>query len=128
MPQAWISRPLPVRRRRRPIDGGASGAPAACLWAYELLAGRAIRRLGGRDPALPFRSREMRTRRKIVSRIGMTEICPVRVRDVGGVEPIAPFAEAGLVSAAHADGFVIIPEGSEGLPEGSAVTVHLSQP
>ncbi len=31
------------------------GAPAACLWAYEFFAGRAIRRLAGRDPALPFR-------------------------------------------------------------------------
>jgi molybdopterin molybdotransferase len=53
------------------------GAPAACLWSYELFAGRAIRRLGGRGAELPYRSREMITARKIVSAIGMTEICPV---------------------------------------------------
>jgi molybdopterin molybdotransferase len=103
------------------------GAPAACLWAYELFAGRAIRRLGGRNPALPFRSTEMLTNRKIVSRIGVTEICPVRCRDNRSVEPIASFAEAGLMSASRADGFVIIPDGSEGFPEGAAVTVYLQQ-
>src|SRR5580700_10950632 len=43
------------------------GAPAACLWSYELFAGRAIRRLGGRGPGFPYRSREMITARKIVS-------------------------------------------------------------
>ena len=55
------------------------GTPSACLWSYELFAGRAIRRLGGRDPALPYRARPMTTARKIVSSIGVTEICPVRM-------------------------------------------------
>jgi molybdopterin molybdotransferase len=55
------------------------GAPASCLWAYELFGGRAIRRLGGRAAELPYRSREMITARKIVSSLGMTEVCPVKV-------------------------------------------------
>jgi molybdopterin molybdotransferase len=101
------------------------GTPAACLWAYELLAGRAVRRLAGRSPELPFATRQMRLGRKIVSEIGMTEICPVRCGRDGAVEPLAPFAEAGLVAAAESDGFVIVPEGSEGYPEGAPVTVHL---
>jgi molybdopterin molybdotransferase len=54
------------------------GAPASCLWSYELFAGRAIRRLGGRGTELPYRSRQMITARKIVSSLGMAEICPVR--------------------------------------------------
>src|ERR1700731_3753106 len=33
------------------------GAPAACLWSYELFAGRAIRRLGGGGPGVPYPSR-----------------------------------------------------------------------
>ena len=53
-------------------------APAGCLWNYELFAGRAIRRLGGRQPALPYDPRQVTTARKIVSPIGMTEICPIR--------------------------------------------------
>jgi molybdopterin molybdotransferase len=101
------------------------GGPAACLWSYELFAGRAIRRLGGRDAELPYRSREMITARKIVSALGMTEICPVRCGASDTAEPLPSFAETGLMAAVGADGFVIIPEGSEGQPQGARVTVYL---
>jgi molybdopterin molybdotransferase len=101
------------------------GSPPACLWSYELIAGRAIRRLGGRNPGLPYRSQVMTTSRKIVSSIGMTEICPVRCRFEGSAEPIAPFAEIGLMAAVDADGFVIVPETSEGYPPGASVNIYL---
>jgi molybdopterin molybdotransferase len=101
------------------------GTPAACLWAYELLAGPAIRRLAGRSVELPFATRQVRLSRKVVSEIGMTDVCPVRCTIDGEVEPLAPFAEAGLVVAAQGDGFVVVPESSEGYPQGAPVTVHL---
>jgi molybdopterin molybdotransferase len=101
------------------------GAPAACLWGYELIAGRVIRRLGGREPKLPFRSQKMTTARKIVSEIGMLEVHPVRCLDAGTVEPIASFSEAGLTPAARGDGFVLVAEPSEGYPQGAAVNVYL---
>src|SRR5215813_7523075 len=101
------------------------GSPAACLGCYELLAGRAIRRLGGRDPSLPYRSLMMTTARKIVSAIGMTEIVPVSCRPGDSIEPVGPFSEIGLMAAASADGFVIVPEASEGYPAGAPVNVHL---
>lgn len=101
------------------------GTPSACLWAYELLAGRAIRRLAGRSGALPFASRDMRLTRKIVSQIGMADVCPVRCTNDGEAEPLAPFTEAGLVAAARGDGFVIVADASEGHPEGATVTVYL---
>ncbi|HEX6841480.1 MAG TPA: molybdopterin-binding protein, partial [Stellaceae bacterium] len=100
------------------------GAPAACLWAYELVAGRAVRRRAGRDPALPFRRREMTTARKIVSAIGMTEIVPVRCLSEERVEPIA--SAAAIAAAVRPDGFVIVAEGSEGAPAGAVVAVYLS--
>jgi molybdopterin molybdotransferase len=100
------------------------GMAVDCLWAYELFAGRAIRRLAGGNPALPFRPQAMRLERKIVSGIGMTEIFPMQCRE-GHAAPIASFAEAGLMAAARADGFVIIHEGSEGFAAGSDVTVYL---
>ena len=100
------------------------GAPAACLWAYELVAGRAIRRRAGRDPALPFHRREMTTARKIVSAIGMTEIVPVRCLSEDRVEPISS-APAAIAAAVRPDGFVIISEGSEGIPAGAVAAVHL---
>jgi molybdopterin molybdotransferase len=101
------------------------GTPAACLWSYELFAGRAIRRLAGRDAGLPYRSHIMTTTQKIVSSIGITEICPVRCRPRGGVAPIASFTEIGLMAAVDADGFVIVPETSEGYPAGTPVDVYL---
>jgi molybdopterin molybdotransferase len=100
------------------------GTPAACLWSYELLAGRAVRRLGGHDTRLPYGSRLVTTARKIVSAIGMTEIVPVRLVAKGAIEPLAPFAEAGLMPAVEGDGFVIVPAASEGYPAGSQLRAY----
>jgi molybdopterin molybdotransferase len=99
-------------------------ASAACFWAYEMIVGRAVRRLAGRDPVLPFRQVAMRLTRKLVSAIGMTEICPVR-RQEGGVEPLSGFSPFNLLALGRADGFVIVAEGSEGMPAGTVVPVHL---
>jgi molybdopterin molybdotransferase len=101
------------------------GSPAACLWAYELLAGRAVRLMAGHSPELPYLAEVLRTARKIVSEIGTAEICPVQRTGGGEVEPLPSFAEAGLAAAAHADGFVLVPEASEGYPHGALVTVYL---
>jgi molybdopterin molybdotransferase len=99
--------------------------PAACFWAYAFFAGRAIRRLGGRSPAFSFASRTMTATRKIVSEIGMTEVVPVRCVNAGGAEPLPSFAAAGLRAITEADGFVVVPEGSEGYQRGTMVTVYL---
>jgi len=101
------------------------GMPAAALWSYELLAGRAIRRLGGRDPGLPYRSREVTVARKIVSAIGMTEICPVLLGPGDTIEPLPAFAEIGLRAAIDGAGFVIVPAAREGYPPGAVVTAYL---
>ena len=102
------------------------GSPVACLFSYEMLAGRAIRRFGGRNPALPHRSRVMRAARKIVSAIGVTEIFPVSCESgCDTAEPLPSFGEAGLMAVVAADGFVIVPEASEGHPQGASVTVYL---
>jgi molybdopterin molybdotransferase len=101
------------------------GTPVACLWAYELVTGRAMRRLGRREPSLPFSSRIMTSERKIVSEVGMTEVCPVKRVDENTINPVPSFAEAGLGAATQADGFVIVPEGSEGYAQGAPVLVYL---
>jgi molybdopterin molybdotransferase len=101
------------------------GAPADCLWAYELIAGRAIRLMAGRSPGLPYAVATLRLARKIVSEVGTAEVCPVRRTAGGETEPMPSFGEAGLAAAAQADGFVLVPEASEGHPQGAAVTVYL---
>jgi molybdopterin molybdotransferase len=101
------------------------GPPADCLWAYELLAGRAIRLMAGRGGELPYAAETLRLARKIVSEVGTMEVCPVRRTAGGEAEPMPSFAEAGLAAAAHADGFILVPEASEGYPQGAAVIVYL---
>jgi molybdopterin molybdotransferase len=100
------------------------GDPFACLCAYELVAGRLVRRLGGRDPALPHATREAQLARKIASAVGSVEVCPVRLRD-GTAEPSGVPELGGLVAAARADGFVVVPAALEGYAPGARVTVHL---
>ncbi len=100
------------------------GEPMAGFAAYELLAGRAVRRSGGRDSGLPHRRVEARTARKLVSEIGCADLYRVRFTADGAVEPVASPALPGLAGAVRADGFVLIPAESEGFSAGSSVTVH----
>jgi molybdopterin molybdotransferase len=55
----------------------------------------------------------------------MTEICPVRFGADDTIEPLPSFAETGLMAAVSADGFVIVPQGSEGYPQGARLPVYL---
>ena len=100
------------------------GAPPACLCAYELLAGRLIRRLGGRAPGLPHAVREAEVGGKIVSGVGSVDMCWVRFVE-GRVDPIGSADEASLASVVRADGFVLVPAPLEGHAPGARVTVYL---
>ena len=103
------------------------GSPAACLFSYEMLAGRAVRGLGGRNRArcLIVLHVTVRTAHKIVSAIGVTEICPVSCSGRDMAEPLPSFGEVGLMAVVAADGFVTVPEASEGYPQGASVIVYL---
>jgi molybdopterin molybdotransferase len=101
------------------------GRPSACLWAYEIVVGGVVRRLGGREPALPFQIRSLTLTRKIVSTIGTTEIWPVRLTDMNQAEPVISAPQDSLLALASADGFIIVPEASEGIPAGATAKVYL---
>jgi molybdopterin molybdotransferase len=103
------------------------GDPFGCLCAYELFAGRLIRRLGGRNPDLPHPVRETEIARKIVSAIGFVEMCLVRLVN-GKAEPVGWAEGGGLASAALADGFVLVPAALEGYAPGARVEVRLFEP
>jgi molybdopterin molybdotransferase len=100
------------------------GDPLACLCAYELLAGRLIRRLGGRGVELPHARLEAELGRKLVSAVGSLEVCQVRLVE-GRVEPLGVFEAGGLPAAVRGDGFVLVPAALEGHPPGRRVTVYL---
>src|SRR6185503_3559497 len=57
------------------------GNPVSCLCAYDFFAGRAIRALGGRDKAWPYRPIRATLTRKISSSIGRLDYARVKLRD-----------------------------------------------
>ncbi len=90
---------------------------AVAVW---LLIGQAIlARL--RDGTEPLASSKSTLIGKITSTVGLTEL--VLVRRVGdGVEPLAS-KYLPLATLAQADGWIVIPAASEGLPPGARITV-----
>jgi molybdopterin molybdotransferase len=118
------SSPAGMGRLGRQLVFLLPGNPVSCLCAYDFFAGRAIRRLGGRDPDWPYRRVRLALRRKLVSVVGRVDYA--RVARVGEeVEPVAIGGASVLSSTIRADGFVIIPGDSEGFPAGSQVEVFL---
>jgi molybdopterin molybdotransferase len=100
------------------------GNPVSCLCAYDFFAGRAIRALGGRTRAWPYHSIRARLARKISSPIGRLDYARVQLVN-GSVEPLAVGGASVLSSTTRADGFVIVPDDSEGYAPGSEVDVWL---
>jgi len=100
------------------------GNPVSALCAYDFFAGRAIRVLGGRSPEWPYRSFRGSLRRKISSPIGRLDYARVRIT-AGQVEPLSVSGASVLTSTTRADGFVIVPDDSEGFAAGSEIDVWL---
>ena len=99
------------------------GNPLECFCAYDLFAGRLIRNLGGRSPALPYKTTRAKAGRKFVSSAGTTELCLVRL-DGEVALPLAAANCGDFASIAQADGFILIPETMEGYAPGTPVTVY----
>jgi molybdopterin molybdotransferase len=100
------------------------GNPVSCLVAYDFFAGPVVRRLAGLPEAWPYRSVRLPLERRLVSQIGRTDYARVVVED-GRVRSLAISGASVLSSVTRADGFVVIPAGLEGYPEGAEVEVHL---
>ena len=99
------------------------GSPASALAIYDLLAGTAVQTLAGRAAVPRSLQQEAVLDRKITSAIGFTDL--VRVRLQGGrATPLGPADAGGLARVVASDGWVLVPEGQEGFPAGTAVTVH----
>jgi molybdopterin molybdotransferase len=100
------------------------GNPVSCLCAYDLFAGAAIRKLGGRPIALPYRAVTLPLARKLVSAVGRVDYVRVRIKDQL-VEPLGTSGASILSSTTRADGFVLAPRDSEGQAPGEMVQVYL---
>jgi molybdopterin molybdotransferase len=100
------------------------GNPVSALCAYDFFAGPAIRALGGRPKAWPYKSVRATLARKISSPIGRLDYARVRLAN-GRVEPLSVSAASVLSSTSRADGFVVVDDDSEGFAAGAEVDVWL---
>ena len=99
------------------------GNPVSCLCAYDFFAGRCLRLLGGRPKDWPYVSKQVRLTRKVSSVVGRLDYCRVAI-DGDDCEPIAISGASILSSTTRADGFLVVPPGSEGYAEGAEVTAY----
>jgi molybdopterin molybdotransferase len=100
------------------------GNPVSCLCAYDLFAGRAIRRLGGRAGELPYRQVSVPLAEKIVSAIGRVDYVRVTIAN-GRATPIAVSGASILSTTVVSDGFVLVEANREGHAPGEVVEVWL---
>ncbi len=101
------------------------GHPLACLAAYEMFAGPAIRAMGGGPAAWPHSAVRCALTAEVRSERGRTDYVRVLVEG----ESARPLAHHGgasnLTSAVRSDGAILVPEEADALAPGELVTVHL---
>lgn len=108
------------------------GNPVSCLCAYDLFAGRAIRRLAGLAGELPYLQVVARLSGKISSALGRTDYVrlrwtspPTDAQTIGTVEPLAISGASILSTTTVADGFTLVDAACEGHAIGATVGVYL---
>jgi len=103
------------------------GNPVSCLAAYDFFVGLAIRRLAGLPEGWPYALRRVRLKERIASQIGRVDYARVRLEGDGAVL-LATSGASVLSSTTRADGFVVVPRDSEGIPAGAEADVWLYDP
>ncbi|WP_254545834.1 molybdopterin molybdotransferase MoeA [Halomarina pelagica] len=102
------------------------GYPVACIVnAVQFL--RPLLKYVGHLPESPLPTREARLTRKIRSEPGVRTFVRVRTEETGDGLEATPTRASGsgvLSSVALADGWVVVPESREGVPEGETVSVE----
>jgi len=100
------------------------GNPVACLWGYDLFAGRAIRHLGGRDANWPYRKITARLSCALISPAGRLDYVRIKIEQ-DTATPVTSSGASVLSSTTRADGFVVVPTEVPGFAAGSEVEVFL---
>jgi molybdopterin molybdotransferase len=100
------------------------GNPVSCLCAYDLFAGRVVRKLGGREWELPYRTLTLPLMGNIQSAVGRVDYVRVVIA-FEMVDSVAARGSSILSSTVAADGFVLVPAKREALSAGEAVEVWL---
>lgn len=123
-----VSESDPGTTGRVPIIG-VPGYPVSAALTGEVFVRPLLERWSGRQVTEPAKVTAALTR-KVTSPAGDDDYLRVAVGRVGGKMMAAPLSRgAGVItSLVRADGIVVIPRGSQGLPAGQQVTVNLYRP
>ncbi len=100
------------------------GNPVSCLCAYDLFAGRMLRRMAGRPAPMPYATMRGCLTAKLGSVLGRVDYVRVRV-EAAAVTPVMTSGASILSSTTEADGFVLVPKDSEGFAPDTEVEVYL---
>jgi len=100
------------------------GNPVSCLSAYDFFVARALRILGGRKTAWNYRREKLELATKISSQTGRVDYVRVKIKE-NRASLLATSGASILSSTTRADGFIIVPEESEGHAEGELVDIWL---
>jgi molybdopterin molybdotransferase len=100
------------------------GNPVSCLCAYDLFAGRVVRRLGRLSWELPYRRASFPLATKLDSVVGRVDYVRVKVEN-GQALPIAVSGASMLSTTVRADGFVLVQHDRESFAPGEVVEVWM---
>ncbi len=116
---------IPNQQSQIPIIG-VPGYPVSAALTGEIFVEPLLARWLGRQPAEPLQVTATMTR-KVTSPPGDDDYLRVAVGRVGGKMLAAPLSRGSgvITSLVHADGIVILPSGSQGVPAGEQVNVRL---
>jgi molybdenum cofactor synthesis domain-containing protein len=104
------------------------GYPVASIVAFETFVRPALQVMQGLSPAIPYPAIKARLRRKIPSELGRRDFVRVKVEHTPRgyeAEPVRTSGSGIVSSLVRADGFVIVPENTEGIEKGEIVEVRL---
>jgi molybdopterin molybdotransferase len=105
-----------------------SGNPVAAIVGFEVFARPLICKMLGMEKEEPRPTVKAVMARKVATALGRKTFVRVRVLQKNGdfrAEPVSARGSSAISTMTRGNGFVIVPENREGVPEGEPVTVHL---
>jgi molybdopterin molybdotransferase len=105
-----------------------SGNPVAAIIGFEVFARPLICKMLGMEKEEPRPTLKAIMARKVATALGRKTFVRVRVLQKNGdfhAEPVSARGSGAISTMTRGNGFVIVPENREGVPEGEPVTVHL---
>ncbi|MDI6655584.1 MAG: molybdopterin molybdotransferase MoeA [Candidatus Hydrothermarchaeota archaeon] len=104
------------------------GYPVAAIVAFETFVRPALQKMQGMEIFNPYPQVQARLKRKIASELGRRDFARVKLEKKGEeylAEPVRTTGSGIISSLVRADGFVIVPENTEGIEKGEKVMVNL---